>query len=484
MTGGTRLGLWELKNFLRRRGWLTLTVFLLGTTLACGVAYLLPNVYEASTTIVVERQEFPEAYPGALLAPRLEERLRVAQIFLTSDTLIRRAILRLGLVADPGDAAATDEQVEAIREKLTVKVSGIDSFQLSLKGRNAEQITSIVNELASEFIRENVSYSARVMKKTSDFLAEEKTAIEARLQEHEAQIKSLREQTLSQAPEQLDAALRTIDRLQGRLDQVSRELREARDKVPVLERQLAVTSATSFSNETERATTTPLGRLQALQASLDSALAKYTEEHPEVQRLRREIREATTRLAVGQGSAGFAQIGDSTAGLGPYPNPAYVALAASLDLAKAAVKGLKVERSGVIAELRKYQSRVDLMPRRAQELAALTRDYEALKERQQLVLKKMLEADMSQKVEGRQSDENFRVLDPATLPTKPVRPQRVLIAFVGIVMAAALAIGVGWGADQLFDVSFHTAREAEERLGLPVLAIVAAIEPATERITR
>ena len=108
-----------------------LAVFLPGAALAATVAYVLPDIYEASTTIVVERKEMASIYSGAALVPRIEERLRVAQTFLTSDTLIQRVALRLGLADDPRDAVSIEDAVDSIRGKLQVKVSGLDSFQLS-----------------------------------------------------------------------------------------------------------------------------------------------------------------------------------------------------------------------------------------------------------------------------------------------------------------------------------------------------------------
>jgi len=519
MNGPSRVPLWELANFLRRRGWLMLFLFVLGASLACGVAYVLPDVYVAGTTIVIERQEVLESYPGALLVPRPEERLRVARTFLTSDTLIRRVVTRLGLIADPSDTAAMDETVKAIQAKLDVIVSGLDSFQLSFQGRNPETVMRVVDGLASEFITENMAYSKRVVRETSAVLADEKAAVEKRLVEYEARIKAFREQHWNELPEQLDASLRVIDRLQARLEQVTRDLQEAKDRVPVLERQLSATPATvtlGLPGQPEQGVEPPLARLLALQtalttalakyteehpevqrlrreiieatkhlgsgpvpvwalqAALDSALARYTEDHPEVRRLRREIREAEARLPEEPTPRGSARLGDFSANLGSASNPTYVTLAASLELARAAVGRLELERSETIAELNKLQARVDLVPRRAQELVALTRDYEALKDRHQVILKKMFDADLSQKAEVHHND-RFRVLDPATLPTQPSGPRRLLIALGGILLAAVLAVGAGWGADKLLDTSFHTPRVAEETLGLPVLAVVATI---------
>ncbi len=69
-----------------------------------------------------------------------------------------------------------------------------------------------------------------------------------------------------------------------------------------------------------------------------------------------------------------------------------------------------------------YQKRVEETPRREMELQSLNRDYANIKEVYNSLLNRKLEAELSVNMEKRQKGEQFRILDPAKLPEKPVSP--------------------------------------------------------------
>jgi succinoglycan biosynthesis transport protein ExoP len=139
------------------------------------------------------------------------------------------------------------------------------------------------------------------------------------------------------------------------------------------------------------------------------------------------------------------------------------------------VAGLTTEHDEVVARIAALRARIQRVPQREQELAGLTRDYEALKERHRGMLAKLYQADLSRKVAREQGDERLRVLDPAVPPAVPVRPRRLLIAVAGLVLAAGAAVGVACLVDRVVDTSFHNARVVEDVLELPVVAVIPVI---------
>ena len=83
---------------------------------------------------------------------------------------------------------------------------------------------------------------------------------------------------------------------------------------------------------------------------------------------------------------------------------------------------------------------------------------------------------MASNLERKQEGEQFRVLDPANLPTSPSFPNRPLFALGGLGGGLALGLGIAFFLE-LKDTSFKTERDVEFALHLPVLAMVPAIEP-------
>jgi uncharacterized protein involved in exopolysaccharide biosynthesis len=134
-------------------------------------------------------------------------------------------------------------------------------------------------------------------------------------------------------------------------------------------------------------------------------------------------------------------------------------------------KRLAEEEKGLKEQIYLYQSRIEDTPKREQELVLLTRDYDLLKTKYQSLLDKNLQAQMAENLERKQEGEQFKILDPAVLPEKPIKPNRNKILLVGGLLGIALGFGLTWFRES-FDQSFRTASDLEEDLGIPVLATI------------
>ena len=88
-----------------------------------------------------------------------------------------------------------------------------------------------------------------------------------------------------------------------------------------------------------------------------------------------------------------------------------------------------------------YQARIAAVPSRETELVELTRDYETLRQGYTNLLAKSENARMSTNLERRQIGEQFRVLEPARLPERPISPNRLQINTMGAL--GGLAVGMG-----------------------------------------
>ena len=82
---------------------------------------------------------------------------------------------------------------------------------------------------------------------------------------------------------------------------------------------------------------------------------------------------------------------------------------------------------------------------------------------------------MSENLERKQQGEQFKILDPARLPEKPIKPDRNKILLIGAVIGLALGLGLAWFRESL-DQSFHTVLDVESYLEIPVLATIPNLE--------
>ena len=86
-------------------------------------------------------------------------------------------------------------------------------------------------------------------------------------------------------------------------------------------------------------------------------------------------------------------------------------------------------------------------------------------------------------MEESQRGERFTIIDPAQLPEKPFKPNRIAIILISFVLA--LGAGVGLAAVQeSFDASIKTADQINAATGLPVFSVISLMETDEERRAR
>ncbi len=129
---------------------------------------------------------------------------------------------------------------------------------------------------------------------------------------------------------------------------------------------------------------------------------------------------------------------------------------------------LRREQAKLKDQIELYQSRVEIIPKREEQMSSLMRDYNLLQENYRSLLDKKIQAQLAENLERRQKGEQFKILDPATPPLQPFKPNQK--KFFGL--AFILALGVGGGLayiKEYMNQSFYTGDEVVKFLGLRVL---------------
>jgi len=135
------------------------------------------------------------------------------------------------------------------------------------------------------------------------------------------------------------------------------------------------------------------------------------------------------------------------------------------------IQGKVAEESRLQGMVGMYQARLQATPLREAEITALTRDYQILQESYRSLLQKKEESQMSANLEKRQIGEQFKILDPARMPEKPVSPNRPLL--YSVTTASALLVGLLLaGLLEYRDTTFKTDTDVVATLTLPVLAMI------------
>jgi uncharacterized protein involved in exopolysaccharide biosynthesis len=220
-------------------------------------------------------------------------------------------------------------------------------------------------------------------------------------------------------------------------------------------------------------------RLNDLQTELDKLRLSFTDQHPDVIRLRHQIQDVQDELAREQKHAPPA----ATEGAGAMPrnvrfNPLYLDLHGKLADAQrsAAAAGARIgaSQSALTGELQRSKHIADI----SHTLAELNRDFDVQRDIYQDLLKRRENARVSMQMDAEQRGLTFRIQTPAQLPLRPAGPRFFYFASGGLALGLAVPLALLWALLR-FDPRLRASSQIEQ-LGLPVLAAVPAYRGARQ----
>jgi polysaccharide chain length determinant protein (PEP-CTERM system associated) len=495
-------GLGTVLETLRRRKTLALVPFVFVVAAAASLAFFLPSLWTARATVMVDRQHIPESFVKSTVTSDTESRLLTLSQSIMAPERLAAIVQQYDLYPQlRARGATTDEVVEAMRKDIRIEY-GDNERDRSRRERDARTVVfgvtyatsdpvvamNVANTLADLYVAENLKFREQVAVGASDFLESQLTEVRKKLAEQEKRIAQYKEQHLGELPEQREANLRTLERLQAQLAVVNETHRRAVERRQQLTQalgELDTSGAAGLTSAPPPAGSTA-ARLNLLRQELAQLLTKYSDRYPDVIYTRDQIKAMEAKLAEEQGASALPRQDAKASGLRAVPQNSYVAsLMSQIDQAKIEIKAGAEQTAAIQRQIAAYERRIENTPRREHELASITRDYETTREVFRSLLAKRDEAGIAADLEQRQKGEQFRVLQAATLPERPTGPNRIRLLLVGL----ALAIGASAAAVVLaenVDTSFRRVEEVRARLPVPVLSTIPRITTESDltRVTR
>ena len=495
-----------LEVFLRRK-WLivfSLLFILFGASVYCVVT---PEMFRSSTTILVIPQRVPEAYVRSTITVRMEDRLATIQQQIMSRTRLVSVMEELGLFQEDRKKKPIEEVLKEMRKRITIEVRHNDAFTLSFIHENRQTAMLTTSRIASFFIDENLKSREQQAVGTAEFLDSQLQDTKKKLEEQEERVRRYKSTYMGELPQELQTNLQMMSRLQDQLRANAETIRTAQDRKMFTETQVnsmelqisaleAQARAAALNNpgQPPAESVSPADPAAATAAELNlrktqlaNLSVKYTDMYPEIRRLKEEIAQLEKRLAAIRGASptvlpapGGAEIRSAvppvtSTGSFPRERDELRRLRSALTGFDLEIQSLKKERKELERNISIIESKVGRSPKREQEMISLTRDYDNLKRSYDELLRKKLDADVSQNLEKRQKGEQFQILDPANLPEEPFVPNRKKV--FGIAVLAALLVGFGGAVGlEVIDPTVREAKDFRAFSDLPVLASIPSIQ--------
>jgi len=493
-----------------RRKWYIIIPLVVSVIASVAYYKMVPKIYRATTLILVQPQRVPTEYVRSTVTDSVTSLLNTLSQEILSRTRLERVIQEFNLYEDIRSKVPLERIVEIMREAIGIKVEGDprneraqSTFSISFEGKEPRTVMLVTNKLASLFIEENARAREQQAEKTSEFLGKELSDMEDKLRRREVEIRAFKERHMGQLPEQLDANLRILERMQEQLKTTSENIRAAEDRAILVRsqietlrereqglvaRQARPESAPNVEeDDSPQATDDPIiTQYNGLKRDLTTAQSRYTENHPDVVDLKKKIakleprfkeavekqkaaREARLRALAQRASS--TEVDPAVAVLDPALERLLTQYTDQYNDAQLEAKRLRGEEKTLKEQIVLYQRRIEDTPRGEQELALLTRDYELTKVNYQSLMNKKIQAQMAENLERKQQGEQFKVLDVARIPEKPIKPDRNKVLLIGLLFGLASGAGLAWFRESL-DKSFHTVADVESYLEVPVLATI------------
>jgi len=485
--------------------------------------------------IRIQSQQIPRDLVPSTVTSYVDQRIQAITQEMKSRVNILHLVEKYDLLPNKRAKMTTEDLVDEVGERITVEPINTEIFKesrnpvlltiaiaLSYEDKSPKKAQLVTTEISSYYMEKNLESRQRHARGTTDFLREQLQQVKADIEVLETKLARIRESHLEALPEFTSLNMQKLEKLNADISSFNMQIRSFEEQRSSLRNRLAMLdpyaggSARVMSPEErlqqarlERAQLTSrysekhpviqakgreielleeqvgdhreLARLQERQKELKIELAdqksRYTDKHPRVKNTIREIEEIKEQLGSLQTSVGQPTSADHADGAS---NPAYVTLSSDLDKIEVSIAALKAERARHEAQSKAVYEKLHDMPQVAIEFNELSTDYKIAKAHYSEIQQKLMAAQVSQGMEDERLGETFEIVEPAFMPERPYRPNRLAIILIGLVLGVGVSIGLV-SLQEYTDTRIHDTKTLERISGIPVFSAIPRIITQEER---
>jgi succinoglycan biosynthesis transport protein ExoP len=449
---------------------------------------LAPDLYQSSMKLLLIPPTVSEGAVRSNVNLGTRERLTILQQEILSRARLLGVINELGLFRGSGDE--DEERVDKTRRRLIMSKNDLEAnntFTLSFYHEDPKVAMTVASRLGSLFIEGNIKSREATGKETSTFLESRAQETRLRLEQQEDKIKRYKLQFGGELPQQEQSNLNRLQRLQEQIKNNSESIARLQDRKVFMEAQISnmerniraaenLNPFESAGSATQASPGSLLSELAMRRKKLEELSEKYTPLYPAVVQARWEVKQLEEKIANLRRSAkstkGVSSPDLQNTNWDSAESQRLREQVASIDLE---ILALKRESATTVRTIDQIQRKVERLPQREQEMISLSRDYDNIKRSYEELMAKKLDSQISQKLEEKQKGEQFKVLEPADLPTRPSKPNRLKV--LGLALLVSLVIGAGGPfALEMLDPTLRGSAEFKSFFDVPILAVLPVIQ--------
>ena len=513
---------------------IAVVIFMIGAL----AALLWPATYKSSATILIKEQDIPSELVQSTVTSFASQRIQtISQMVMARPNLLE-LIDKYDLYVDERKRLTTEEIIMEMRDNISldlIDAAVVDprtgrptaatiAFQLSFTGEKPGQVQKVTNELMSLYLEENLKERSEKANETYVFLEKESARLNSEIADLQEKLATFKELHVNSLPELQQLNLTMMDRAEREMSDADNQIRVQEQTRVYLLSQLA--QLKPFGAD---ASLDPKTRLQALRTEYLRLLARYSADHPDVARTKREIEgleketgqvdssaEQLKQIEAIRGELGTLRekyspehpdvvklerqikaLEQSVASADSSPvtsklassaadnpdNPAYVQIQTQIEAADNQIRSLQRKKADLKQKIADYEQRLIETPQVEREYSFLTRDLQNTISEYQNIRLKLTSAEIAQELEKDSKGERFEIVEPPIRPEEPVSPNRPAILFLSFILALGTGIGYAAVAESL-DSSVRGSKGLAFAAGAPPLAVIPYLESDREKTQR
>lgn len=450
--------LFKYLKILKKRSYLFFAVALVVTTGMIYYSYTLPNKYRADSTVFIETNVINNLVKGLAISPGMDERIKVLKYALLSRDIIRKTVLDL----NPGleDESKIQKTVASLQLRTDISTIGKSLFKVSFVDSSPVFAQSYINTLIGTYIHESLVEKRAETDDASQFLVEQIDQFRKKLEIAEDRIIAFRNsQGMVQAHDEI-TLLGGIDDYRRQTEEIDLAIANLINRRSQLKNNMqnSATSSVAASGHGDAEEVALQKRLQELQLT-------YTENYPEVIKVRAELDYLRQQRVAGPGR--------NLDGAAPMLNLRQQEIEQQLDNINTEIRSLQGKKTKINQFIQQRDNELRTLPEQQKKMSALIQERDSYQKIYEEMLLRLNQSEVSRQMELGDQTTTFRVVDSALLPTQPISPDMSKL----ILMAIVAGVGCGFGVVVLlenFDSSVKSVSQISH-LGFDVIAMVPAI---------
>ena len=482
-----------------RRKWIIISSFLIVTITVLGVNFWMTPIYEARTTLWIEKGGTASLLPEMMGLPAVGELETQAEI-LKSRAIAEQVVKRLNLdkkiekkdsfflspakkifqavfkkkgSGEEEKRTMFNEAVRSVQERTRVTpIRNTDLITVSIQDKSPGQAMEIANALADVFVNLNLTFERGEATSVYEFTKEQLAVTSESLKKSEEMLKEYKERAgVSALDEKTRGDIQKIVNLEALYSEAKTARQTSEVKIKDVRKQLAELNE-GLAMKTIVGESKEVKDLRAKMAELELEVSTlYGEKSSRAIRAKTELgetREKLNRMITNLVSTRTSTI---TPYLPDVAKPIYQELMKTLINLETEINSSQAREDALSRIIKEHEVKLEGLPSKELELVRLTRAAEV----NEKIYKLLLEKNEESRIAEAMKIGNIRIIDPAIKPDTPIKPKKRLNAILGAIVGLMLGVGLAFLMEYL-DPSIKTVEEAERIGGLPIMGVIPTIK--------